>query len=390
MRDWLALPLLSFGAALALCGCKSPARESRSEAAVVPSALAALPTARPPRPISSEVVAFEKSLQAGKLVVSPRTFDCPLAFGKGVFGQLTKDAFRLFDTKDFQLLGSEPIEGPRSVVASADGALLAVGATVLLRWEPGNKRPTRLPRPMLLPQARLYADAQQPDVIWVLDGGLYKGGQSADLIQYRLPGRDTAPAAQQSLLLPETSVTFGLPRFGVFGTTREGVWLYLALGQLERLGPSGVRLRGVRVGDGPKPTWLMPARRLDQSIWVDETGHASRVLVSPTYKQLQTVTLAGSVVAVASGNEGRLLAGVEVTGPGPRFELELLDQDLAPISRVVLPADAPTGADGWERVVTENQAVVVAAREPLVAVGGPGRVTIFDGQGRQLFSIPSN
>jgi len=94
-------------------------------------------------------------------------------------------------------------------------------------------------------------------------------------------------------------------------------------------------------------------------------------------------------VAAASGNEGRLVAVVEVTGPGPKFELELLDQDLAPIARVALAADAPTGSEGWERVVTENQAVAVAAREPMVAVGGPARVTIFDGQGHQLFSIPS-
>src|SRR6185295_13564597 len=134
------------------------------------------------------------------------------------------------------------------------------------------------------------------------------------------------------------------------------VWLYLALGQMERLGQGGVRLRGVWVGEGPKPTWLLPARRLDQSIWVDESGRASRVLVSPSYKHLSGVTLGGRVVAAASGNEGRLLAAVEVTGAGPRFELELLDQDLAPISRVVLPADAPTGADGWEQAVTENQA----------------------------------
>ncbi len=400
MRDWSSLLLLGFGAAVALVGCKSPAHESLPEAAVVQSALAALPSARPARPISSEVVAFERSLQAGKLEVAARTLDCPLAFGKGVFGQLTKDAFRLFDGDDFQLLGSEPLEGPRSLLALADGALLAVGATVMLRWEPGTKRPTRLPKPMLLPQARLYPDAQQPDLIWVFDGGLYKGGQSADLSKYRLPGRDAEPAAQSSVLLPETSVAFGLPRFGAFGTTREGVWLYVASGDIqdmgagvalrvERLSPGGLRLPGLKLAERPRPTWVLPARRLDQSLWVEASGRVTRVLASPTYKQLQAVTLAGRVEAAASGDEGRLLALVEVTGPGPRFELELLNQALAPIARVVLAADAPTGVDGWERVVTENQAVVVAAREPKVAVGGPGRVTIFDAQGRQIFSIPS-
>lgn len=400
MRFWLAAPVFSFNVALALLGCKSPAQDSRSETAVVQSALAALPPPRSPRPVSSEVVAFERSLQAGKLVVPPRRDDCPLAFGKDVFGQLTRDALRIFDARDFSPLGTEPLDGPRALVALADGALLAIGATAMLRWEPGQKRPSRLPKPMLLPQARLYADAQQPDVIWVLDAGHHADGQSAELTKYRLPGPDTEPGGQQRLLLPETSVTFGGPRFDAFGTTREGVWLYFAAGdidpmtagarlQIERLSPGGLRLPGLKLAERPRPTWMLPARRLDQSFWVEATGRVTRVLVSPTYKQLQAVTLAGRVEAAASGNEGRLLAVVEVTGPGPRFELELLDQDLVPISRAVLPAEPPTGAEDWERVVTENQAIVVAAREPRVAVGGPERVTIFDGQGHQIFFIPS-
>jgi hypothetical protein len=394
MRVSSPLALLGIGAALAVGGCKSPVHESRSDAASVQSALAALAPARPARPISSEIVELERSLQASQFNVAPRTYDGPLAFGKGIFGQLTESAFRSFDTDGFRPLGSEPLDGPRALVTLADGALLAVGATTLLRWEPGQKRPTRLPKPMLLPQARLFADAQQPDQIWVFDAG----GPSTELSKYQLPGRAREPAAPQNVLLPETTVTFGLPRLGAFGATREGVWLYVSPTEagkagaplrVERLSPGGLRLPGLQLPQRPRPTWVLPARRLDQSVWVEATGRATRVLVSPTYKELQVVPLAGRAVAAASGNEGRLVAVVEVTGPGPKFELELLDQDLAPIARVALAADAPTGSEGWERVVTENQAVAVAAREPMVAVGGPARVTIFDGQGHQLFSIPS-
>jgi len=56
---------------------------------------------------------------------------------------------------------------------------------------------------------------------------------------------------------------------------------------------------------------------------------------------------------------------------------------------VVLPGDPPTGAEDWLKVVTENQSVAVAPREPRVAVGGPARVTIFDARGKQIFSISS-
>ena len=403
MRVWSSAALLSVSAALAPFGCKSPPEELATPSpALARSALAALPSARPPRPISSDVVAFEKTVQAAKLVPPVRTGDCPLAFGKGVFGQLTKDALRVFDAADFRLLGTEPLEGPRALLALADGALLAVGVTTMLRWEPGKTRPTSLPRPTLMPGARLYADAQQADVLWVFDDGLTIGGAAPGipcLMSYRLT-RGDAPG-QQTVLLPEQTLALTTPRSAVLGTTREGVWLFLTpplpnvhgsgtlAGQVERFSSSGLRLRGFSIGHQPLPTWVLPARRLDQTFWVNEAGAVSRELVSPTYKYLSGVHLAGKVVAAASGNEGRVLAAVEVTGPGPRFELELLNQDLVLVSRAVLPGEEPTGADDWVRVVTENQAVVVAGREPRVAVGGPGRVTIFDAEGHQIFSISS-
>ncbi len=396
MRVWLALHLLSFGAAVALGGCKSPSERRPPPPEPVLSALVALPPPRPVRPISSGVVAFEKQLQAEKLEVPARREDCPLAFGKGVFGQLTEDALRVFDAADFRLLATEPLDGPRALLALADGALLAVGERAMLRWEPGKTNPTRLPKPVLLPGTRLYADAQQPDLIWVFDDGRRIGGAAslAALVSYRLTP-NTQATLQTGVLLPEQTVELTAPRGGAFGPTREGVWLYLASGnpgvalQVERLSPGGLRLPGLRVSERPLPTWVLPARRLDQSWWVEETGSVSRVLVTPTYKHLSAVKLSGKVVASASGDEGRVLAAVVVTGSGPRFELELLDQDLAPVSRVVLASEPPTGDDNWVRVVTENQAVVVAARQPRVAVGGPARVTIFDAQGQQLFSIPS-
>jgi hypothetical protein len=137
------------------------------------------------------------------------------------------------------------------------------------------------------------------------------------------------------------------------------------------------------------PTWVLPARRLDQSLWLEQSGSVARVLVSPSYKQLATAKLGGTALSADVGNEGSLLAVVVVTGPGPRFELELLDQALAPLGRAALASDEPTGADDWVNVVTANQNVVVAPREPRVAVGGPLRVSIFDAGGNQVFSTPS-
>jgi hypothetical protein len=241
---------------------------------------------------------------------------------------------------------------------------------------------------MLLPGAQIYADAQQPDALWVFDeqrrtGIAARTNAAATLQLYRLqPAGETVP-------LPEQSIELGSTPGGTFGVTREGVWLYATLGHAERLGPGGARLSKLSLGDARLPTWMLPARRLDQSLWVDESGQVSRVLVSPVYKLLGKAQLGGKVLAADVGDEGRLLAAVLVTEAGPRFELALLDQELAPRGRVALPTDEPTAEDDWVRAVTENQQVAVAARAGLVAVGGPRRLTIFDARAKPVFSIPS-
>jgi hypothetical protein len=340
---------------------------------------------KPPRALNSAVVAFERTLQAQKLKPPARRVHEPqLAFGKGTFGQLTRDGFAVYDSGDFRVLTTQALESPRALVALADGSLLAIGARTMLRWERDKKRATALPRPMLLPGTQLYADAQQADLLWTFDGETRGGSarEPATLRSYRLK------PAEAQLLLPEHSVELSSPRAGVFGVSREGVWLYATRGHVERYSPGGLRLPGFDCQDGPLPTWVVPARRLDQSLWLEEEGSASRVLLAAGCKRLSKVSL-GALVDVDVGDEGRLVALVLVTGPGPRFELSLLDQDLAPLGRGTLPSDAPTGADDWVKVVTENQTVVVAPREPRVAVGGPSRVSIFDSHGAPLFSIPS-
>jgi hypothetical protein len=251
----------------------------------------------------------------------------------------------------------------------------------VLRWELGKRNGALLPKPVLLPGAELFADAQLLDRFWVFE----PQGTPPALSSYRL----TTGAKDVSLLLPEQVIELASPRSGVFGATREGVWLYLTPGRAERFGPGGTKLAPLALGRTGLPTWALPARRLDQSLWLDAAGPLTRVLVSPTFKVLATQQLVGAAYSAAAGDEGQLLAVVEVTGEGPRFELELFDAQLARLARVVLPGEAPTGNEDWVRVVTQNQEVTVASRRPRVAVGGPDRFRIFDGAGHVIFSIPS-
>jgi hypothetical protein len=337
-------------------------------------------------PVNSAVVAFEKALQATKLSPPPRRTHAPqIAFGRGALGQLTPDSLRVFDESDFRLLATEPLESPRALLALADGSLLAIGARGMLHWERDKKRAKTLPRPVLLPGAHLYADAQRGDRFWVVD----VQGESGDS---RGPGVLHGYSLQPSalpVLLPEQSIELTSPRGGVFGQTREGTWLYATAGRGERFSPGGLRLSGLNLGASALPTWLLPARRLDQSVWLQDSGQVSRVLVSPTYKLLGAEQLPGRAVDADVGDDGQLVAVVVATGEGPRFELLVLDQKLAQLGRRVLPSDEPTGKDDWGKVVTENQSVVVSRLEPRIAVGGPSRLTIFDSECKQLFSIPS-
>jgi hypothetical protein len=376
------------GALLSSAACKAQPElaELTPSPLSAPSGLGLLSPRPSSAPLNSAVQAFERDLQAKKLTPPPRRTHAPvIAFARGVLGQLTRDSLRVFDTVDFRLLATEPLESPRALLALADGSLLAIGARTMLHWEREKKHAKSLPRPVLLPSSHVYADAQRGDRFWVVDvDGKAGDSHGPGLLQSYVLEPSEAP-----LPLPEQSIELTLPRGGVFGRTREGTWLYATGGRGERFSPGGLRLSGLGLGQGELPTWLLPARRLDQSLWLQDSGQVSRALVSPTYKRLAGAQLPGRAVDADVGDHGQLLAVVAVTGEGPRFELLLLDHQLGQLARLVLPSDEPTGDDDWVRVVTENQSVAVAPLERRVAVGGPGRVTIFDGEGKQLFSITS-
>ena len=369
-------------AALAPFACQTSSPGDAPPAARSTRAVPLLSLAPPasPAPASSELVELERAIQASKLQLAPeRTREPRLAFGSGVLGQLTTDELRLFDAADGSLLASHALQGARLVVTLADGGLLAVGSGAMLRFDPYNKRVSTLAKPVLLPGSELHADALVPDRIWVFDP------------EHRAQGAAPRPVLssmlldpkRSGLLLPDRTIELEQPSGGVLGTTREGVWLYLSGRSAERFGPGGARLARLALPEQQDLLWVLPARRLDQCFVFDEKGGVSRAVVTPSYRRLSSVQLSGLPLAAAVADEGRLLA------EGPRFELHLLDAELQPVARVDLPSVAPTGGEDWVKVVTRNQRLATAARAPRVAVGGPDRVSVFDAQGKLVFSIPS-
>ncbi len=355
---------------------------SRPTPQPAPSNVETAPDPRAPAPISSEARALARDIQASKLHLAPERLREPrLAFGDGVVAQLTSDELVVRNDTDFAVVLRRPLEGPRVVVPLADGSLLAAGARELLRFEPQNKRVRQLARLVLLPGATLLPDAIAADRAWVFDRG---GGDSR-------PTRPTLSSIQldpeaRGILLPTQTLELESGGPGVLGATREGVWIHWAARKAQRFGPGGARLPALKLPELPKLLWALPARRLDQCYVFDEEGRVFKAVVSPTFRQLAGIQLQGQPLSADVGDEGRLLAVVVVTGAGPRFELQLFDGDLKELAKVPLPAEMPTGDDEWVRVVTENQGVTVASRRSLVALGGPTRLLIVDGLGKQIFT----
>jgi hypothetical protein len=373
--------------AVAAVGCRSqPAPPSEPGTRPAAPSLSDLPPLFEPPPITSAAVALEQRIQSERLRPAPQPTRPPcLAFGKGIFGQLAASELRVFDERDFRRLASAPLVGPRALLTLADGALLAVGSEAMLRFEPGARRAVSLSRPALLPDMQLLADPIEADRIWIFDGAPLRttAATPVSLNGFRL---DKEPRSA----LPEQEIRLESARGGALGMSREGVWLYLTPGRAERLSPAGLRLSGLRLPEALSPLWVLPTRRLDQSVLLDAQGGLVSAEISPNFRQLGRSELGVTPLSAAVGDEGRLLAVIALEpGPGPRFSLQLFDAAQRRLANVALPSEPPNGKDDWLRVVTENQSVSVAPREPRVAVGGPQRVSIFDGQGKQIFSIPS-
>jgi hypothetical protein len=203
---------------------------------------------------ASEARALELELQRTKLALPPgKSQRIRFAFARSALAQLTADALVIYDaaSADFHELLREPLEQPRSVLARADGAVLALGGSQLRYWQPGWKHTKGLLRPLVLPDVELYADSQQADRLWLFDAR--PGSGPATLVSYRLT------EGEAGIPLPEQTIELASPRGGVVGTTREGVWLYLTPGRQERRGAGGARLAGVTLpADERLPTGSCP------------------------------------------------------------------------------------------------------------------------------------
>ncbi|MEI9948174.1 MAG: hypothetical protein WDO74_04155 [Pseudomonadota bacterium] len=136
------------------------------------------------------------------------------------------------------------------------------------------------------------------------------------------------------------------------------------------------------------PVRLLPGKRLDEFFSISRAGEVVHLRLGAGLPVLARFRLPAPAYAASANTEALafvLLSNAE-TGQPRRWTLLVTDFDGQPRFQSELPAQAPSADDHWLETVVEDKNLAISAFEPLVAVGGASRVTVWDyAQARELF-----
>ena len=371
MRRWFLLGML-----VVALGCEKegpprepppPARPAGSEPRIPEELRGLVGDASMAKADAAAAAGAIAELRRTKLELAPRKWSAErLAFGKGRLAQLGTDALVVRDTKDFGEVVRVPLEEPRRAVELADGSLLGVGASAVVRVDKKGKEIERYPRIPLFPESILFGDRRNEQRVWVLHsfGSL--------LYQYEIGGDAGGVTTLEFLDLEGFDQQ-------AFAALKDGSFLYTSKAELRRFFPGGKRWE-LSLPEGP-PVWrLLTTRRIDQ-VWIARgdgqlelaqiAQNGVRVVKSLKLERAFDIATNDKEIAVVhventEGKPRRWTLAVYDTGGKPRFEVEL-------------PGDPQVGAgDSWVSAVTRDKTVALSERSSHVAVGGPGWLGVWD------------
>jgi hypothetical protein len=155
---------------------------------------------------------------------------------------------------------------------------------------------------------------------------------------------------------------------------RDGVLLYRAADGVRRAVPGG---RAHPLKTDLVPWRLLPGRRVDQAWAVGDDGRLELWQVGERIAVLARASLGAAPFDVAASSEHLAAVIVEEGGGRPRrFRLVVLSEKGEEVMRQDLPTDAPTEDERWAARAGQDRHVALSDTEPLVAVGGPGGVSV--------------
>lgn len=324
---------------------------------------------------AAEAKKLVAELRSAKLDVAPRRVPTQrLAFGKDRLAQLTESELVLRDTKDMKELARLPVTGPRRVVTLADGSVLVAAQADVWHVPKDPKKAERYARVPLFPDSLLLGDRREKRRLWVhhgLDPTLfpYELGEAGrvetlDLIELR-------EADQKGIAL-----------------LKDGSYVYTAGAKLERFFPGGKRW-SLGLPPGAEIWRVLTTRRLDE-IWLARSD-GKLVLAQLSDSALtvkKTLELPGSFDIATNDTEVALLslesrpadkaAAPDAGLPARAWRLLVLDADGKELFSAELPLDAAGASEDWVRELTKNRGVALAPSQPLVAVGGPSFLGVWN------------
>lgn len=336
---------------------------------------AAAPAPKPPA-----VVQALSSLRAHRLeIVAPTVQSELLSFGARRLVQASGDKATFRDSKDGQVVTEASIGAVRAVAHGPDGSLFAIGASAGALLEPRAKAAKRLPHVTFLPGSRLFPDLEGPSHFFVY--------YPEDSQLYFYPFAK-APAP----ILPiEASFQLDGCREPLTQLRDGAIVCRTATGFL-RQAPRGSRAefalpKGLTADD--PALRLLPAMRLDEFFVVTRAGEVLHLRLAEHLALLARFRLPAPAYAAVANTEA--LAFVVVSNPpsepSRRWSLLVTDFDGRPRLERELPSRAPGAEEDWLPTLVEDKNLAISRFEPLVAVGGPRIVTVWDyTQARELYS----
>lgn len=300
-----------------------------------------------------------------------------IAFGRSSLGQLTSDALIVRDDKTWKERAKVTITDPRRLLVLAGGGYLALSGSSSYLLAPGAKHAEPHPRVTLFPGSVAFAERSNKNHFWVLHSF------DETLYQYQL---DTAIGSMMGM--GDFVELKGFDHRAMVGL-KDGSFLYTTQKGFRRFYPKGKRI-DMKALPGEGKVWrLLTTKRLDR-VWIAQgDGEVVLAQLGPQLRQIRKIQLPATLFDIASSDSYLAALRVEQPKDGKRrWQLVVYDADGKQLLQVKLPAGAPPPpGEDWVRAVTRDRSVVLARRAPLVAVGGPGRVAVWNIKtGKQVLS----
>jgi hypothetical protein len=297
-----------------------------------------------------------------------------LAFGAGRLLQasLAKATFR--DSKQGQVITEASIGGVRAVAHGPDGSLFAIGGSRGALLDPRAKAVKYFPHVAFLPDSELLPDLEGPShfyVYYAVDAELY-----------------FYPFKSESKILPiEASFRLDGCRAPITQLRDGAIVCRTATGFL-RQAPRGSR---AEFAFSPKdePVRLLPGMRLDEFFAVTRAGEVLHLRLLGNLQVLGRFSLPSAIYAAAANTEALafVLVSDPQTGKSRRWSLWVTDFDGQTRFQSELSATLPSAEEDWMAAVVEDKSLAISGFEPLVAVGGDQRVSVWDyAAARELYT----